>query len=87
MILGATGLVLGFLNSPSTVSEAQQMVANSHHNESHDSSLDLHENFNDENKNLHNELSGDHYEKENCIHWCRQNGYCNRQRLTSKQSL
>ena len=65
MILGATGLVLGFLNSPSTVSEAQQMVANSHHNESHDSSLDLHENFNDENKNLHNELSGDHYEKEN----------------------
>ena len=65
MILGATGLVLGFLNSPSTVSEAQQMVANSHHNESHDSSLNLHENFNDENKNLHNELSGDHYEKEN----------------------
>ena len=65
MILGATGLVLGFLNSPSTVSEAQQMVANSHHNENHDSPLNLHENFNDENKNLHNELSGDHYEKEN----------------------
>ena len=28
-----------------------------------------------------------HYEKENCIHWCRENGYCNRQRLNSKQSL
>ncbi len=65
MILGATGLVLGFLNSPSTVTEAQQMAANSHHNESHDSSSDLHENFNAENKSLDNEFSGDHYEIEN----------------------
>ncbi|TRZ46392.1 quinol:cytochrome C oxidoreductase [Robertkochia solimangrovi] len=36
MIVGALGLVYGFLSAPSTVAEAQEMVAGAHHDEGHD---------------------------------------------------
>ena len=43
MILGFLGLVYGFWNSPSTISEAQQMVAVSDHGGGHDSEILDHE--------------------------------------------
>ena len=36
MLLGAAGLVAGFLSAPHTVAEAQAMVADAHHGEGHD---------------------------------------------------
>ncbi|MGC6421539.1 MAG: quinol:cytochrome C oxidoreductase [Flavobacteriaceae bacterium] len=35
MVLGATGLIIGFLSAPHTVAEAQAMVADAHHGNDH----------------------------------------------------
>ena len=42
MVLGQLGIAYGFYSAPSTIEEAKEIVASSHHDDGHSSSYDNH---------------------------------------------
>ena len=69
MIIGLIGLGYGFLSAPSSISEAKEMVSDSHHSDDHSSSTtnQIHDNSKHASSSNHNEKSshdsGDHKNK------------------------
>ena len=65
MVLGSMSLIYGFLSAPSTISEAQEMIAEPQHGEEHESSLDYYEEeSSDTDLDEHESLSDLHYEED-----------------------
>jgi len=65
MVLGSMSLIYSFLSAPSTISEAQEMVAEPKHGEKHETSLDHYEvESSDTDLEEHESSSGLHYEED-----------------------